>query len=73
MPRKQKDVYERIKETEVKITSLECQLKEQKDKLNTLNKEKEELEMRNIFSVAKEKNMSYNEILKAVNMFSKQK
>ena len=73
MPRKQKDVYERIKETEAKITSLECQLKEQRDKLNTLNKEREELEMRNVFSVAKEKNMSYNEILKAVNMFSKQK
>lgn len=73
MPRKQKDVYERIKETEAKITSLEYQLKEQKDKLNILNKEREELEMRNVFSVAKEKNMSYNEILKAVNMFSKQK
>ena len=69
MPRKQKDVYERIKETETKINSLECQLKEQKYKLNNLNKEREELEMHNVFSVAKEKNMSYNEILKAINMF----
>ena len=70
MPRKQKDIYEKISETEVKITSLECQIKEQKEKLNTLNKEREEQEMRNVFAYAKEKNMSYDEIIKAVNIFS---
>lgn len=70
MPRKQKDVYEKIRETEAKITSLECQIKEQKEKLSILNKEREEQEMRNVFAYAKEKDMSYDEIIKAVNMFS---
>jgi len=70
MPRKQKDVYEKIKETETRITSLEYQIKEQKEKLHNLHREREELEMRNVFSFAKEKNMTYDEIIKAVNMFS---
>ena len=41
MPRKQKDVYERISITENKINQLELQIKEQRTKLIALNKERE--------------------------------
>lgn len=41
MPRKTKDVCERIAITEKKIVELEIQLKEQRSKLIALNKERE--------------------------------
>lgn len=70
MSRKPKDVYERISITENKISQLEAQLKEQKTKLVGLNKEREEIEMRKIFEYTKENNLSCEDVIRAVNMYS---
>lgn len=70
MPRKQKDVYERISVTENKINLLETQLKELRTKLTALNKEREELEMRKLFEYTKENNLSCDDVIRAVNMYS---
>ncbi len=70
MPRKQKDVYERISITENKINLLETQLKELRTKLTVLNKEREELEMRKLFEYTKENNLSCDDVIRAVNMYS---
>ena len=70
MPRKQKDVYERISITENKINLLETQLKELRTKLTALNKEREELEMRKLFEYTKENNLSCDDVIRAVNMYS---
>ena len=70
MPRKQKDVYERISITENKINLLETQLKEQRTKLTALHKEREELEMRKLFEYTKENNLSCDDVIRAVNMYS---
>lgn len=70
MPRKQKDVYERISITENKINQLEAQLKEQRTKLVALNKEREEIEMRKIFEYTKENKLSPDDVIRAVNMYS---
>lgn len=71
MPRKVKSVYERISATQKKIDKLEQELKEQKTKLVALNKEKDELEMHQLFETAKENNMSIDEVIKAINSFNK--
>lgn len=70
MPRKQKDVYERISITENKINQLEAQLKEQRTKLVAFNKEREEIEMRKIFEYTKENKLSCDDVIRAVNMYS---
>ena len=70
MPRKQKDVYERISITEGKISQLEAQLKEQKTKLVALHKERESIEMKKIFEYTKENNLSCDDVIRAVNMYS---
>lgn len=72
MPRKVKSVYERISTTQEKIDKLEQDLKEQKTKLVTLNKEKDELEMNKLFETAKKNNMSIDDVIKAINAFNKQ-
>lgn len=70
MPRKVKSVYERISTTQEKIDKLEQELKEQKVKLIALNKEKDELEMHQMFAMAKENNMSIDDVIKAINGFN---
>lgn len=70
MPRKQKDVYERISITEGKISQLEAQLKEQRTKLVALHKERESIEMKKIFEYTKENNLSCDDVIRAVNMYS---
>lgn len=70
MPRKQKSVYERIEITEKKIVELEAQLKEQRTKLIALNKEREGIEMRKLFEYTKENNLSCDDVIRAVNMYS---
>ena len=70
MPRKQKDVYERISITENKISQLEEQLKEQRTKLVALHKERDALEMKKMFEFAKGNNLSCEDVIRAVNMYS---
>ena len=71
MPRKVKSVYERISTTQKKIDKLEQELKEQKTKLVALNKEKDEIEMHQLFETARENNMSIDDVIKAINSFNK--
>lgn len=70
MPRKAKSVYERISTTQRKISLLEEQLKKERFKLTTLNKEKDELEMHKMFEYAKENNLSLDEVINALNVFT---
>ena len=70
MARKPKSVYERIEITQKKINSLELELKKQKTNLITLNKEKDELEMNQMFALARENNMSLDDVIKAINVFT---
>ena len=70
MARKQKSVYERIKETEANIASLEQELAQTKEHLVELLNEKDDLEMRQTWSILKEKGLNFEEIQKLI---SKQK
>lgn len=70
MARKQKSVYERIKETEANIASLEQELAQTKEHLVNLLNEKDDLEMRQTWSILKEKGLNFEEIQKLI---SKQK
>lgn len=70
MPRKQKNVYERINLTLAKIDSLEQELNKQKEKLVILNKEKDELEKQKMFQYAKENNMSLDDVIRALSVFT---
>ena len=60
MPRKPKDVYVRIKEKEEQITQLKLKLESCERELLQLNKERESLEMTEIFRTAKEHNIVNN-------------
>ena len=55
MPRKPKDIYSRINEKEEQI--------EHEKELLQLNKERESLEMTEIFRTAKEHNMSFKQVI----------
>ena len=70
MPRKQKNVYERINLTLAKIDSLEQELNKQKEKLVILNREKDELEKQKMFQYAKENNMSLDDVIRALSVFN---
>ena len=63
MPRKPKDVYVRIKEKEEQITQLKLKLESCERELLQLNKERESLEMTKILSDAKERNMSFEQVI----------
>ena len=66
MPRKPKDVYVRIKEKEEQITQLKLKLESCERELLQLNKERESLEMTEIFRVAKEHNMSFEQVIELI-------
>ena len=66
MPRKPKDVYVRIKEKEEQITQLKLKLESCERELLQLNKERESSEMTKIFSVAKEHNMSFEQVIELI-------
>ena len=63
MPRKPKDVYVRIKEKEEQITQLKLKLESCERELLQLNKERESLEMTEIFRTAKEHNISFKQVI----------
>lgn len=70
MPRKQKSVYEKINLTLAKISLLEQELNKQKEKLVVLNKEKDELEKQKMFQYARENNMSLDDVIRALSVFT---
>ena len=66
MARKSKSVYERITETENNITKLEQELADAKAHLIELNNEREELEMREIWSAMKTKGINFEDMQKII-------
>ena len=66
MPRKPKDVYVRIKEKEEQIAQLKLKLESCESELLQLNKERESSEMTKIFSAAKERNMSFEQVMELI-------
>lgn len=68
-----KTVYEKINALENKITEMEKELKESKVQLNVLYKERDSLEMKQMFDYAKENNLSIDEVLKAMNVYTLKK
>lgn len=70
MARKSKSVYERIAETESKIVSLEEELAQSKSHLVELLQEKDELEMKETWSLIKEKGLTAEDVQK---LLAKQK
>ena len=63
MPRKPKDIYSRIKEKEEQIRCLKDKLDTCENNLVQLNKERESIEMEEIFRTAKEHNMSFKQVI----------
>ena len=63
MPRKPKDIYLRIKEKEEQIERTKEKLSAYEKELLQLNKERESLEMMQIFRTAKEHNMSFKQVI----------
>ena len=64
MARKPKSVYERIEETESRIAVLEEELAQSKSHLIDLLQEKDELEMKETWSLIKEKGLTPEDIQK---------
>ena len=63
MPRKQKDVYLRIQEKEIQINNLKSKISICENELIQLNKERESLEMHQIFETAKQNNLSFQQVI----------
>lgn len=68
-----KTVYEKINALESKISEMEKELKESKMQLNVLYKERDSLEMKKMFDYAREHNLSIDEVLKAMNVYTLKK
>lgn len=66
MPRKPKDIYVRIKEKQEQIERTKQKLLTYENELIQLNKERESLEMKEIFEKAKENNLSYKEVINLI-------
>ena len=73
MARKPKDIYARIAEKEVQISETEKKLECYKLDLIQLNKERDTKEMNEIFTSAKENNLSYKEVIQLISKARKQK
>lgn len=66
MPRKPKDIYIKIKEKTEQINMIKKKLSICEDELIQLNKERESLEMNEIFKAAKEHNLSYKQVIEMI-------
>ena len=66
MPRKPKDIYSKIEEKTSQIKTTKEKLLLYENELNQLNKERESLEMNEIFKVAKEYNMSHKQVIEMI-------
>ena len=66
MSRKPKDIYSRISEKTEQIKSTKEKLLIYENELIQLNKERESLEMNEIFKTAKEHNLSYKQVIEMI-------
>lgn len=71
MPRKPKSVYTRIEEKTAQINKLKEKISICETELIALNKERERVEMEQIFSAAKEKNLNFQEVLDLISRSNK--
>lgn len=73
MPRKQKTVYEKIEIVKNQINDYKAKIEELDKQLIKLNKEKDELEMHQLFEYARENNLSLDEVINALKQVSLKK
>ena len=66
MPRKPKDIYSKIEEKTAQIKTTKEKLLVYENELIQLNKERESLEMNEIFKTAKEHNLSCQQVIKMI-------
>lgn len=66
MPRKPKDIYSKISEKTEQIEIAKEKLLIYENELIQLNKERESLEMAEIFKAAKEHNLSYQQVIEMI-------
>ena len=66
MPRKSKNIYQKIKEKEEQIEITKEKLETYEKELIQLNKERESLEMKQIFDTAKEHDMSFQQVIELI-------
>ena len=66
MPRKSKNIYQKIKEKEEQIETTKEKLETYEKELIQLNKERESLEMKQIFDTAKEHDMSFQQVIELI-------
>ena len=66
MPRKSKNVYQKIKEKTEQIEATKQKLESYEKELIQLNKERESLEMKQIFDTAKEHDMSFQQVIELI-------
>lgn len=68
MARKSKSVYSRIEETKNEIQQTEKVLQELNDELQTLFKEKDDLEMKKLFEHMKSNNLTLDKAMELLNL-----
>lgn len=66
MPRKSKNIYQKIKEKTEQIEATKQKLESYEKELIQLNKERESLEMKQIFDTAKEHDMSFQQVIELI-------
>ena len=66
MPRKSKNIYQKIKEKTEQIEATKQKLESYEKELIQLNKERESLEMKQIFDTAKEHDLSFKEVIELI-------
>ena len=71
MARKPKDVYSRITEKKSQIKETASRLDKLNSELKALEKERDDLEMRQMFEAAKEQNLSVQEVINLMSKMSK--
>lgn len=71
MARKPKDVYSRITEQKVQIKEAEDRLQTLNEELKALNKERDDLEMKQMFEAARERNVDVQQVINIIEKMSK--
>ena len=71
MARKPKDVYSRIIEKKAQIKEAEDRLQTLNEELKNLNKERDDLEMKQMFEAARERNVDVQQVINIIEKMSK--
>ena len=71
MARKPNDVYSRITEKKVQIKETEDRLQALNEELKALNKERDDIEMKQMFEAARERNVDVQQVINIIEKMSK--